>query len=214
MQHSSSKYRLDYKLIRRFQQNLVPFKEAKLIVPTKPTQWPAGRLERVSVNSFGLGGTNAHVILDSAASSLSAHLRRDMDTNHKSGLNWHLLLNSAYHPDSLTKYHANLQKYIGTKNPNLHDVAYTLACRREHLPHRSFSVLRNVDDQLTTSQPVQAYEGPKLVLVFTGQGAQHPEMGKSLAEMYSSFDTDLRHFDKVLSSLADPPKWSIRGMFT
>jgi 3-oxoacyl-(acyl-carrier-protein) synthase len=40
---------------------VVPWKEAKLTVPTEPLKWPADRLERVSINSFGIGGSNAHV---------------------------------------------------------------------------------------------------------------------------------------------------------
>ncbi len=37
----------------------IPFESAKLVVPTEPTPWPAGRAERVSVNCFGIGGSNA-----------------------------------------------------------------------------------------------------------------------------------------------------------
>lgn len=40
---------------------LVPWKEAKLKVPLKATSWPTDKLERVAVNSFGIGGANAHV---------------------------------------------------------------------------------------------------------------------------------------------------------
>ncbi|GAW26208.1 putative polyketide synthase [Rosellinia necatrix] len=36
------------------------------VVPTKPVTWPSNGLRRVSVNSFGFGGTNTHVILDDA----------------------------------------------------------------------------------------------------------------------------------------------------
>ena len=43
----------------------VPWEEAKLVVPTKAVPWPSGRMKRVSVNSFGIGGTNAHVRLES-----------------------------------------------------------------------------------------------------------------------------------------------------
>lgn len=39
----------------------VPFKEANLQVPLEPIAWPKDRAERVSVNSFGIGGANAHV---------------------------------------------------------------------------------------------------------------------------------------------------------
>jgi acyl transferase domain-containing protein len=40
---------------------LVPFKQWKLHVPTEVEPWPQGKAERVSVNSFGIGGVNAHV---------------------------------------------------------------------------------------------------------------------------------------------------------
>ncbi|KAF2138887.1 uncharacterized protein K452DRAFT_276732 [Aplosporella prunicola CBS 121167] len=38
----------------------IPFKQAKLQVPTDATPWPVDRHERVSINAFGIGGANAH----------------------------------------------------------------------------------------------------------------------------------------------------------
>jgi len=39
----------------------------KLVLAEGPIFWPKARLERASVNSFGLVGLNAHVIINSAA---------------------------------------------------------------------------------------------------------------------------------------------------
>lgn len=39
----------------------VPWKDAKLVVPTEAMPWPEGRAERMSVNSYGIGGSNTHV---------------------------------------------------------------------------------------------------------------------------------------------------------
>ncbi len=39
----------------------VKFEEYKLVVPVKPMPWPEDRASRISVNSFGIGGSNAHV---------------------------------------------------------------------------------------------------------------------------------------------------------
>ncbi|KFH41335.1 Lovastatin nonaketide synthase-like protein [Hapsidospora chrysogenum ATCC 11550] len=44
----------------------IDFDRWNLRVPTEPTPWPTPGLRRASVNSFGYGGTNAHVILDDA----------------------------------------------------------------------------------------------------------------------------------------------------
>lgn len=52
----------------------IPFEEANLTVPLDPTPWPTNKLERVSINSFGIGGSNGHVILDSAAAIGVAHV--------------------------------------------------------------------------------------------------------------------------------------------
>jgi acyl transferase domain-containing protein len=46
----------------------IAFEEANLKVPTVPIPWPTEFSERVSINAFGIGGANAHVILDSASS--------------------------------------------------------------------------------------------------------------------------------------------------
>jgi acyl transferase domain-containing protein/NADPH:quinone reductase-like Zn-dependent oxidoreductase/SAM-dependent methyltransferase len=42
-------------------------------VPSRPTVWPHSGPRRASINSFGFGGANAHVILEDAASFLSRH---------------------------------------------------------------------------------------------------------------------------------------------
>lgn len=44
----------------------IPMEEWNLRVPTELTPWPMPGLRRISINSFGYGGTNAHCILDDA----------------------------------------------------------------------------------------------------------------------------------------------------
>jgi hypothetical protein len=41
----------------------VKWDKYNLRVPTEPTPWPKDRLQRVSVNCFGVGGANAHASL-------------------------------------------------------------------------------------------------------------------------------------------------------
>lgn len=44
----------------------IPAEEWNIAFPTQNTPWPSEGLRRVSVNSFGIGGTNAHCVLDDA----------------------------------------------------------------------------------------------------------------------------------------------------
>lgn len=44
----------------------IPAEEWNIAFPTKNTPWPSSGLRRISVNSFGIGGTNAHCVLDDA----------------------------------------------------------------------------------------------------------------------------------------------------
>lgn len=49
----------------------IPFLKAGLAVPTASSPWPKGKAKRVSVNSFGLGGSNAHVRLPQKIGGMS-----------------------------------------------------------------------------------------------------------------------------------------------
>ncbi|KAI2628557.1 hypothetical protein GGR54DRAFT_636275 [Hypoxylon sp. NC1633] len=53
--------------------------EWNLRFPTEPVAWPSDGLRRASVNSFGYGGSNAHVILDDAYNYLR---ERNLEGNH------------------------------------------------------------------------------------------------------------------------------------
>ena len=57
----------------------IPFAEWKIAVPTALTPWPYEGLRRLSVNSFGYGGANAHAILDDAYHYLA---KRGLKANH------------------------------------------------------------------------------------------------------------------------------------
>jgi acyl transferase domain-containing protein len=63
----------------------IDFEEWRLQVPTETKDWPLEGLQRASVNSFGYGGTNAHVFVDDAYHYLQqcrrsgGHVRNDSD---------------------------------------------------------------------------------------------------------------------------------------
>lgn len=52
---------------------------------------------------------------------------------------------------------------------------------------------------------------PDLVMIFSGQGAQWPTMGRELILTDSEFRRDIAAMDTILQSLQYPPTWSIEG---
>ncbi|KAJ4382621.1 hypothetical protein N0V86_001843 [Didymella sp. IMI 355093] len=45
----------------------IPFDDWNITIPTKPTPWPIAKTQRMSINGFGMGGTNGHIVLDGYA---------------------------------------------------------------------------------------------------------------------------------------------------
>ncbi|KAL8848907.1 MAG: hypothetical protein Q9221_006065 [Calogaya cf. arnoldii] len=184
----------------------IPFKKWKLTVPVEPTPFPTDREERISVNSFGLGGSNAHVIVDSAASFNLPKPNREGRVEDVP----QLLLFSAASAPSLKNMTSGYEEWL-TKRPDmadkLDDLAYTLANRREHLPHRAFKVVGGSDIPASPGKTSQALN---LVMVFTGQGAQWPRMGRELLLREDLvFSESLKTLDNHLQGISDPPTWTI-----
>ncbi|KAL3421345.1 beta-ketoacyl synthase domain-containing protein, partial [Phlyctema vagabunda] len=188
----------------------IPFATAKLTVPVDPKPWPADRSERISVNSFGIGGANAHVILDSAA-SFGLGSKTSKGTVENPSLFPRLLVFSANHRDSLAKVASNHEQYLESHPSSALNLAYTLGHRRDHLQLRSFCITDG-DTPFEISPVAKSKSGLGIVFVFTGQGAQWPEMGRDLINDYPSFQADIQAMDKALSALDHPPSWSIEGI--
>ncbi|CAG7923142.1 unnamed protein product [Penicillium olsonii] len=182
----------------------IPWALNGLSVPTESTPWPEERKERISINSFGIGGSNAHVILDSALSHGVSSPPKRSSTSPE------LLVYSANTEKSLKEMVAIYKAWI-RKNPGrISDLAFTLANKREHLTHRAFSVASLIGP-LTTSQPSKCRETPNIVMVFTGQGAQWPQMGRCFfqTDSYASFKKRIQSLDAHLQTLSQAPGWTI-----
>ena len=183
----------------------IPFESAKLTVPTEPTPWPHGRLERASVNSFGVGGTNTHAVIDSAASfNVSTVSKRAPDEPQ-------LLLFSANSQKALTSMIDNYRDFVERKPENIGDLAYTLANRREHLSYRTFAIASKGSIGITSPMTKSA-KSPAVITVFTGQGAQWPQMGRDLMDSNPTFLHSIRRLDKYLQGMYEhAPEWKIEA---
>ncbi|KAJ2995866.1 hypothetical protein NUW58_g1155 [Xylaria curta] len=189
----------------------IPFETNGLKVVAEATPWPEDRYERVSVNCFGIGGSNAHVIVDSAARYLSPPTAATAESD---GSKPQLLLFSANTQNSLQLMTKAWSEYLekNLENVSLSRIAYTLAMRREQLPFRSFSVVTKNACTITSASATAASppKASNLVMVFTGQGSQWPQMGRELLQTNAVFKESVQLLDNYLSALgADTPDWKI-----
>lgn len=107
---------------------------------------------------------------------------------------------------------------VDLRNINTIDLAYTLGVKRSHLPVRGYVVTRpgHLAEDLTLENLCSRTEGrtyPKLPLafVFTGQGAQWPEMGRELLAEFPIFRRTIQMMDSTLQLLPHPPSWTLLG---
>ncbi|KAF2462908.1 uncharacterized protein BDR25DRAFT_298851 [Lindgomyces ingoldianus] len=184
----------------------IPFERAQLHIPTEPTPWPQGRDERVSVNSFGIGGSNAHAILESPARFLSPSPKAPPQDEPQ------LLLFSANTAGALKNVCRDYQALLETPTHSVADIAYTLANGREHLPFRSFAVASTTKFEQGVSMSTSSKKGAALksnvVLVFTGQGAAWPQMGRDLVRANPTFASTIDSLDVSLKRLG--AEWSLK----
>ncbi|KAH0423585.1 hypothetical protein CcaCcLH18_12055 [Colletotrichum camelliae] len=189
----------------------IPWERAKLKVPTTPLPWPSDRLERASVNSFGIGGSNAHVLLESAACFGVQSSRRVHD--HSPGTSDHRLLTfSARHADSVSRLASDVERYLDREPSLLGDVAWSLNARREAHSHRAFCITDGSAPFQMSSITKRNNDPPSLIWVFTGQGAQWAQMGKELLQQNVLVQQTISRLENVLSSLPNPPPWKLKDL--
>ena len=190
----------------------IAFEKARLVVPEQALPWPCDRDERVSINSFGVGGANAHVILESGAQHVRSRAAGNISPSKSSKP--HLLLYSANTAHSLQTMAQEYQSFLGRTRLDFADIAYTLANRRQHLPHRSFVVVSPETFDPDSAPPIQdASLGGRvksLVMVFTGQGAAYPQLARDLLQGNPTFAGVINSLDASLQALGSvAPSWTI-----
>ncbi|RYP73786.1 hypothetical protein DL770_007712 [Monosporascus sp. CRB-9-2] len=208
-------------LLENLNPNVLPF-YSHLQIPQELTPWPQlppGQSRRASVNSFGFGGTNAHIILESFEQS------NDDKDGVVRGVTPFLF--SAQSKQSLLASLAAHAQYL-EQHPDVSptDLAWTLRSRRSRLPLRlalpasTIAVLQsnlkgiigNSNFQLDSKAAGTSTKKARLLGIFTGQGAQWARMGAELVET-SKYAADLlAAMDDALAQLpeADRPSWTLR----
>lgn len=187
----------------------------RLAVPTQLTPWPAGALTRCAGTSgFGVGGTNAHVILEEAP-----QLSADDDLTLAADAP-RLLSLSAQSPAALRALAQAWVDFLPRSESSLADICYTAGVRRSPLDHRLALVGRTREDFVARlglhlrdeSSPGLAVgrvptEGvSRLAFVFSGQGPQWFAMGRELLVDEPVFRDAMAECDVLFKPLAG---WSL-----
>jgi len=182
----------------------IDFAASPFYVVTEPTPWPPdtapnGAPRRAAVSAFGIGGTNAHVILEEAPERRPG----------SAGRPWQLLVLSAKTPTALDAQTARLAAHLAEHpGEDLADVAYTLQVGRKALEHRRTLVAASREDAaaaLAAADPARLLSGsprgrsPRVVYLFSGQGSQHVGMGRGLYEREPTFRAEIDRAAEMLA---------------
>jgi amino acid adenylation domain-containing protein len=149
-------------------------------VTSQNVNWRESRDSMLAgVSSFGIGGTNAHVVLQSYDVSVDPKPARDQE----------LFLFSADAPSQLGALATNLADHIDNRGTEIvSDAAYTMARGRKRLSSRAAIALSTVDatsslrELADNPESVTPLNNPTIGFMFPGQGSQHIGMGSGLYE--------------------------------
>ena len=189
----------------------IDFSRSPFFVVKDRMEWNVDKFpRRAGVSSLGIGGTNAHVVLE----------EMEEETSIVESRAWQLLLLSARTSSALETMSLNMTNHLKMDQTlSLPDVAFTLQCGRKEFAHRRMIVCSDPQDAVTTLEKgnqtqlathfYDSAEPRPIVFLFPGQGAQYVNMGKELYEREATFRT---HVDQCSLILNAHLGWDLRSV--
>ncbi|GGB53277.1 polyketide synthase [Tistrella bauzanensis] len=185
----------------------IPWAALPFNVVREPMPWPRG--PRIAgISGFGFSGTNAHLIVE-APEAVTPEKTGEAAPAQPA----HLVLLSARGDAALTALAARHAAHLRA-HPDLplDALSATLATGRDHLPHRlavtatdmaglAMALERAADGGAAGRRGQAPASAPRLGLLFSGQGAQYPGMGRRLYDLHPVFRAAIDRAAAILAPL-------------
>jgi 8-amino-7-oxononanoate synthase/malonyl CoA-acyl carrier protein transacylase len=191
----------------------IAFEDLRLRVQTELTSWSMPGL--AGVNSFGFGGTNAHVIL--AGVEASRVKRQKRRKGEQRGCELFVL--SAKSEKALKDMAGRYVEFFERHGEiDLKDVCFTANSKRSQFNYRLAVVTRTIEQLRSQLMAFAAGEETaglvsdrvtnndgKIAFLFTGQGSQYVDMGRELYQTQPIFRAALDRCADILDTYLDTP---------
>ncbi|MFI0976950.1 SDR family NAD(P)-dependent oxidoreductase [Streptomyces sp. NPDC021093] len=114
------------------------------VIPTEPGPWTSEGPRRAGISAFGMGGTNAHIVVEEYDTG-----RADRDTSRSEAAGEHLLVLSGHTPDALAGREADVHRLLRDSSPSLDALCFSAAVGRDHQRYR-VAVLGSTAREIST----------------------------------------------------------------
>lgn len=195
----------------------IDFEKFRIKVPTEvmPLISMTNGEPVIGINSFGAGGTNAHVVMQ-------GYSMESAQPKYAYPNNWHLFVISARTNAALKEYAKNYIDFLlkDTATP-LVDISLAQFTRKSRHQHQLFVIAKTREEYLRALQEFivgsvshnafyfsrQAEQvQPKIAFMYSGQGGQWAQMGLALYESEPIFKRTMDEFDAYFESISG---WSV-----
>ncbi|QFG24793.1 type I polyketide synthase [Actinomadura sp. WMMB 499] len=176
---------------------------------TEARDWPAvsDRPRRAAVSSFGISGTNAHLVIEECATPAPVNAKVESPARVDDLIAWPL---SAKSEPALRAYARQLRTWLAEHpHTDLNDIGYSLAATRTTFDHRAIITGTTTQDfEEALNALATGRQAPNLTagtatpptgttaFLFTGQGAQWAGMGHDLYRTHPHFAAHIDHISE------------------
>ena len=199
----------------------IAFDDLKLEVVTELTPWLSDKPLIAGVNSFGFGGTNAHIVMGEVRRGDGETGRGGDGQRRRWGeeeLDLNLLTLSAKSKSALQELVQKYQNWLDNCDDALADVCFAIQTQRSHFNHRltcitesrqqlqqQLQIFLSGKEAIGVCQSVVNSKTKQICWLFTGQGSQYVGMGRELYNTQPVFKSALNNCATILAAYLDKP---------